>query len=83
MSVVSKNSISLAKYLVYGFIPQKCQHIVRKLKDVNIYKAMEGCRKILNEQSNIDLLTTQARQTRQMSLYYPKGPSSVGVSKRV
>ena len=49
---------------------------------------MEGCRKIFNEQSNIDLLTTQARQTRQMSLYYPKGPSSVGVvilqvSKRV
>ena len=49
---------------------------------------MEGCRKIFNEHSNIDLLTTQARQTRQMSLYYPKGPSSAGVvilqvSKRV
>ena len=49
---------------------------------------MEGCRKIFNEHSNIDLLTTQARQTRQMSLYYPKGSSSVEVvilqvSKRV
>ena len=38
------------------FKPQKCQYIVKTLKYINIYKAMEGYRKMFNEHNDINVL---------------------------